>query len=191
MTQAALPILSFDTQQEWRKWLEKNHASSDGIWLKFAKKGSDNISITYAQALDEALCYGWIDSQAKSHDEKSYLQRFGPRRTKSVWSKINTGHIDRLMKAGKMKPAGIKVVEEAKADGRWSAAYHPPSTMTVPEDFLKELAKNKKAQAFFETLNKTNRYAIAWRIQTAKKPETRTKRITTIIEMLEKGEKFH
>src|SRR6185369_11298873 len=139
-------------------------------WLKFFKKNSGVQSINYDQALDVALCYGWIDSQLKSFDEKAYLQKFTPRRSKSIWSKRNVEYIERLMKAGRMKPAGIKQYEEAKADGRLEAAYDKPSEMKMPEDFLAELAKNKKANAFFQTLNKANTYAIAWRLQTAKKP---------------------
>lgn len=190
-TTTDLPIMFFSTVQEWGDWLKQNHASSDGIWMKIAKKGSGVASVTYDQALEESLCFGWIDSQVKKFDDAFYIQRFGPRRSKSLWSKINVQHIDRLMKAGKMKPAGIKVVEEAKKDGRWDVAYHSPSTMTMPEDFLKELKSNKKAEVFFETLNKSNKYIIAWQLQTAKKPETRVRRMIKIIGMLEKGEKFY
>lgn len=185
------PILSFDTPDEWIAWLEKNHVTSHGIWMRFYKKNSGIIKVNYAQALEEALCYGWIDSQVKSYDEKSYLQKFTPRRSKSIWSKINTAHIERLMKEGRMKPAGLAQVEAAKKDGRWDAAYHSPTTMEVPKDFLKELAKDKKAEAFFKTLNKTNTYAIAWRLATAKKPETRERRMKVLVEMLAKGEKLH
>ncbi|HSW87588.1 MAG TPA: YdeI/OmpD-associated family protein [Candidatus Saccharimonadales bacterium] len=190
-TTTDLPIIAFVSQKDWEMWLETHHEKEQGIWIQFFKKNSGIVSITYMQAVETALCYGWIDSQAKSFDEKSYLQKFTPRRSKSIWSKVNTQRIERLLKEGKMKPAGLKQIEEAKQDGRWEAAYNSPSTIIIPEDFLKELSKNKKAQAFFETLNKTNTYAIAWRLETAKKPETREKRMKMILEMLGKGEKFH
>ncbi len=185
------PILSFTSPQEWNKWLEKNHDSIPGVWLRFYKKSSGIDSLIYAQALEEALCYGWIDSQAKTYDDKSYLQKFTPRRSKSIWSQVNTNHIERLIKEGRMKPAGMKVVEEAKKDGRWSDAYSAPSKTTIPDDFLALVNKNKEAKSFFETLNKTNLYAIAWRLQTAKKPATREKRMKDIITMLSEKKKFH
>ncbi|MDE2590246.1 MAG: YdeI/OmpD-associated family protein, partial [Patescibacteria group bacterium] len=155
------------------------------------KKDTGIKSIDYAQALDVALCYGWIDGQKKTHDEKSWLQKFTPRRSKSMWSKRNVEHVARLIKLGKMKPAGLKEVETAKRDGRWEKAYTSPSTMIMPRDFMEELSKNKKAKAFFKTLNKANTYAIGWRLETAKKPETREKRMKSILEMLTKGKKFH
>jgi uncharacterized protein YdeI (YjbR/CyaY-like superfamily) len=138
-----------------------------------------------------ALCYGWIDGLKRPFDKKSWIQRFTPRRPKSLWSKINTGHVERLIKLGKIKLAGLQVIEAAKKDGRWHAAYHSPAKGTVPEDFLAALTKNKKAKAFFETLNKTNRYSIAWRLQTARRPQTRERRIKTILEMFAAGKKFH
>lgn len=159
--------------------------------MHFYKKATKIQSITYAEALDEALCFGWIDGQAKPFDEKSWLQRYTPRRPKSIWSKRNIKYIDRLTKEGRMQPSGLQQVEAAKADGRWAQAYDGPSTMEVPKDFLEELSKHKEAEAFFNTFNKTNKYAISWRLQTAKKPETRLRRMNTIIEMLKKGEKFH
>ncbi len=185
------PILSFTSPQEWNVWLEKNHSSIPGVWLRFYKKASGIDSLNYAQALEEALCYGWIDSQAKTYDDKSYLQKYTPRRSRSIWSQVNTNHIERLIKEGRMKPAGMKVVEEAKKDGRWSDAYSSPSKTTIPGDFLALVNKNKEAKSFFETLNKTNLYAIAWRLQTAKKPETREKRMKNIIAMLAEKKKFH
>lgn len=188
---ANLPILSFPSPAEWSRWLAKNHDTAKGLWLRFFKKGSGVKSIIYAEALDEALCYGWIDGQLNKHDEDSYLQKFTPRGPKSVWSKRNTEHVKRLGEEGRMKPAGLKQVEAAKADGRWEKAYESPGKMAVPEDFLKALSKNKKAKAFFDTLNKANSYAIAWRLQTAKKQETREKRVKAIVEMLAKEEKFH
>jgi len=195
-----LPVIFFETGQEWRKWLEQNHTDLKGVWLRFYKKGTGKTSLNHDTALDEALCYGWIDGQArlndavgqaKAYDSESYLQKFTPRRPRSIWSKRNIEHVARLEKEGKMQPAGWKEVEAAKTDGRWARAYDSPANMVIPEDFLSELSKDKKALAFFETLNKTNTYAIAWRLQTAKRPETREKRKKLIIEMLARGEKFH
>jgi uncharacterized protein YdeI (YjbR/CyaY-like superfamily) len=183
--------LAFQAQKDWRRWLAKNHSISNGIWLRFFKKGSGTKSVTYAEALDEALCYGWIDGQLKKFDAESYLQKFTPRRPKSIWSKRNKDHTDRLISLGKMTPAGLREIEAAKTDGRWEQAYDSPSAMQIPQDFLKELSKDKKAKSFFESLNKANTYAIAWRLQTAKKPETREKRMKTILDMLKHGKKFH
>ena len=191
MDNAELRILSFKTPDEWAKWLAKNHSKSDGIWLRFFKKNSGVKSITHDEALDEALCYGWIDGQLKKLDEQSWIHKFTPRRARSIWSKRNIEHVGRLIKLGKMKPSGLKEIEAAKNDGRWEKAYDAASTMQVPDDFLKELSKKKKAEAFFKTLNRANVYAIAWRLQTAKKPETRTRRMKAILEMLSRGEKFH
>lgn len=186
-----LPVMSFSRPEEWSNWLENNYQSLTGIWMKFYKKGSGITSINYKEALDEALCYGWIDGQAKPFDDKSWLQRFTPRRARSIWSKRNIENISRLESDNRMKPSGLMAVEAAKADGRWDKAYDSPGNMAVPDDFLNELSKDKKATAFFETLNKSNKYAITWRLQTAKKAETREKRIKTILEMLQRGEKFH
>ena len=184
------PVLLFDSQKEWERWLSENYEAR-GVWLKFAKKNSDYTSVNYAEALDVALCYGWIDSQTKSLDDAFYLQKFTPRGQRSIWSKINTAHIERLTRLGRMQPSGIAQVEAAKKDGRWERAYSSPETMQVPQDFLQLLATHKKANEFFQTLNKSNRYAIAWRLETAKKEETRQRRMQTILAMLEKGEKFH
>ena len=186
-----LPILTFKTAKEWDKWMAKNYASSKGIWLRFYKKASGIPSLTYPEAVEVSLCYGWIDGQANKYDENSYLQRFTPRRPKSIWAKKNIERVTRLIASGKMKPSGLKEIEAAKADGRWEMAYDSPATMEIPNDFLKELSKNPKAKTFFGTLNKTNTYAIAWRLQTAKKPETRQKRMKAIIDMLSKKQKFH
>lgn len=186
-----LPVIAFVSPQKWDNWLAKNHTLSNGIWMRIYKKASGKPSLTYAEALDEALCYGWIDGQKKSYDELSWIQRFTPRRARSEWSKINTGHVERLVQAGKMKPAGAKVVEAAKQDGRWDKAYHSSRTMTFPEDFLAALEKNKKAKAFFQTLNKSNLYAMAYRLQTAKRSETRQKRMKLFLDMLNKGQTFH
>ena len=184
-------ILTFKTSNAFEKWLAKNHNKVSALWLRFFKKDSGKATITYKEAVDEALCYGWIDGQADKFDDESWIQKFTPRTSKSIWSKRNTENIERLTALGRMKPAGLEEVEKAKADGRWAKAYDSPKEMQLPEAFIKELSKNKKAKAFFETLNKTNKYAIGWRLQTAKKPETKEKRIKTIIEMLSKGQKFH
>jgi uncharacterized protein YdeI (YjbR/CyaY-like superfamily) len=186
-----IPIIEFKTAKTFETWLSKNHDKSNGLWLKIFKKNSGKKTISYAEALDVALCYGWIDGQKQAHDEQAWLQKFCARGPKSIWSKINTGHVERLINEGRMRPAGLKAVEEAKADGRWERAYDSPSKLTIPADFLKELSKNKKAEAFFMGLNKTNLFSIGFRLQTAKKQETREKRIKEIIEMLAKREKFH
>ena len=186
-----LQIISFETPSQWAEWLEGNYTLQSGIWLRYFKKDSGILSITYAEALEEALCYGWIDGQVKKYDEKSWLQKFTPRRAKSLWSKINTQHVERLVNAGKMKAAGFAEIEAAKRDGRWQRAYDSLKNFTTPEDFLERLENDPKAKATFETLNKTNLYSIAFRLQTAAKPETREKRLKAILEMLSKGEKFH
>ncbi|MCB9273650.1 MAG: YdeI/OmpD-associated family protein [Lewinellaceae bacterium] len=185
-----LSTIEFKTAKTFETWLDKNHDNSSGLWVKIFKKGSGVKTISYAEALDEALCYGWIDGQKKSFDDQAWLQKFTPRTAKSIWSKVNIGHVERLIKEGKMRPAGLKAVEKAKADGRWERAYDSPSKMTIPEDFLKELSKNKKAEEFFKTLNKTNLFSIGFRLQTAKKQETREKRMKEIVEKLARGEKF-
>ena len=187
----AQPTLTFASPSAWRTWLAENHAASDGIWLRFFKKDSGVESVTYAEALQEALCFGWIDGQRQKFDGHSYLQKFTPRRPKSGWSKTNVGQAERLIANGHMTPAGLRAIEAAKGDGRWDRAYDSPARMTVPEDFLKALAKNKKAKAFFETLDRVNRFSICYRLQTAKNAETREKRMTAIIDMLKKGERFH
>ena len=186
-----LEIVSFGSPAEWEQWLDQNHANSRGSWLRFYKKGSGISSVYYAEALDVALCYGWIDGQLKKYDELSYIQRFTPRRPRSLWSKRNIEHVTRLIKDGRMKPAGLREADAAKADGRWEIAYDSQGAMSAPVDFLKELTKNKKALAFYKSLNKANQYAIAWRLQTAKRPETREKRKQEILEMLAREEKFH
>ncbi len=172
-------------------WLQQNHTKSPGIWMHFAKKNSPLRSVSYPEAVEISLCYGWIDGQSKSLDEHTYLQRYTPRRARSIWSKINRAKVEKLIEQGRMQSAGLAEVERAKADGRWEQAYDSPSTATVPEDLAAELASNPQAAKFFESLNKTNRYAILWRLQTAKKPETRRARLEKILAMLEKGEKFH
>ncbi|HSW65824.1 MAG TPA: YdeI/OmpD-associated family protein [Bacillota bacterium] len=186
-----LPTLFFATPAEWQAWLDAHYAQDQGVWLKFAKKASGIRSVVYDEALDVALCYGWIDGQSKSLDETYYLQKFTPRRARSIWSLRNVGKIAELTKAGKMKPSGVAAVEAAKADGRWEQAYASPANSTVPEDFEAALKANPKAKAFYETLNKTNVYAVLWRIYTAKKPETRAARIEKLVAMLAAGEKLH
>ncbi len=184
-------ILSFHSPAEFRKWLAANHAKSDGIWLRIFKKHSETASVSYAEALDEALCFGWIDGQKQKHDDQSWLQRFTRRRAKSGWSRINTGHAERLIKAGRMKAPGQAEVDAAKKDGRWKAAYDSQSNASFPDDFLAALSEDPKAKAFFDSLNKANRYAISYRLQTAKKPETRERRMRMILGMLARGEAFH
>jgi uncharacterized protein YdeI (YjbR/CyaY-like superfamily) len=184
-------ILPFKTPKAFEAWLAKQPKSSPGIGLRLYKKASGIPSISYAEALDVALCYGWIDAVKKSYDAESWLQRFCPRRPKGKWSKLNTQHVQRLIKAGRMRPAGLAAVAAAKADGRWKAAYDSPGESKVPADFLKALAKDKQALAFFGTLNRANHYAIAYRLQTAKKPETRQRRFELLLGMMKKGQKIH
>jgi len=186
-----METLAFKSAAAFRRWLAANHAKVDGLWLHFHKKDSGQPTITRAEALDQALCYGWIDGQAKPCDAQSWLQKFTPRRARSGWSKMSTQHADRLIKSRKMTPAGLQAIAAAKADGRWHAAYDSPRNAAPPKDFLDLLSKNKKAKAFFETLNRANLYAIVYRLQTAKKPETRERRLQNILAMLARGEKFH
>jgi uncharacterized protein YdeI (YjbR/CyaY-like superfamily) len=187
-----LPVLPFADADAWEAWLVAN-ADAKGVWLKIAKKDSGHATVTYAEALDVALCHGWIDGQKRGFDAAWFLQRFTPRRAKSLWSKINVGHVERLVAAGRMRDGGLREVEAAKADGRWDAAYDGGRSMEVPPELAKalSLAKHRKAKAFFETLNAANRYAVCWRVQTAKKPETKAKRVETLVAMLARGEKLH
>ncbi len=187
---ADLPIRLFEDAAVFGEWLEANRATS-GLWLKIAKKGSGMASITYAEALDVALCHGWIDGQKKGLDEKSFLQRFTPRKKRSLWSKINVGHVERLAAADRMREGGLREVEAAKADGRWDAAYHGAAKMEVPPELATALAKNKKAQAFFDALDKTNRYAFCFRVHNALKPETKAARVEKSVAMLARDEKIH
>jgi uncharacterized protein YdeI (YjbR/CyaY-like superfamily) len=184
-------IRGFKTTKDFSDWLEKNHAKSDGLWLRIAKKNSGIRSITYAEALEVALCYGWIDALKLPENEKTWLQRFLPRRPKSLWSKINRERAVGLIESGRMHAAGIAEIERAKRDGRWDAAYDPPSRATVPADFQQELDSNPRAKAFFEALDRINRFAIIWRIQTATTAEARQRRVRALLEMLEKGKKLH
>ena len=182
---------SFTTQQKWREWLGKNHSRSDGIWLRIFKKDSGKKTVTHDEALDEALCFGWIDGQRNKHDEVSFLQKFTPRRARSIWSKRNREKTAKLIKEGRMTPAGLAEIERAKKDGRWDRAYDSPKNMEVPADFLEELKKSNQAYEFFKTLNKTNKFAIAFRLHTAKRPETRERRMKDFLTRMERGEKFH
>lgn len=186
-----MQLIMFPDAAAFEAWLRENHKTCDGFWMHFAKKGASRVSLSYPEAVDLSLCYGWIDGQAKSIDEETYQQRFTPRRARSIWSKINRTKVEKLIQEGRMQPAGLAEIERAKADGRWEQAYDSPSTAEPPEDFLAELARNPKAGEFYATLNATNRYAILWRLQTAKKPETRRNRLEKILGMLERGEKFH
>ena len=185
---AGLPVLTFENQRQWREWLSQYHAQSHGVWIKIAKKASGIISVTHAEALDEALCFGWIDGQRNSHDGDYFLQKFTPRRPKSIWSKVNVEKIAALTAAGRMTPAGMAAVGAAKQDGRWARAYDSPRNITVPSDFQAALDHNPKAKAFYATLTKTNSYAILSSIQTAKRPETRQARIEKFVAMLASGQ---
>ena len=186
----ASPTL-FKSARAFEAWLKKHHASSDGLWLKIAKRGADEPSVTYAEAVEIALCWGWIDGQKKGLDEQHFLQRFTPRRARSVWSKINVDKAAALIEAGRMQPPGYAQIEAAKADGRWARAYDGARTSAVPEDLSAALEAEPKAKAFFATLNAANRYAVLWRIQTAVRPETRARRIAQLVEMLARGETIH
>ena len=188
MSEESLP---FESGPAFEQWLAEQHTQSDGIWVKFAKKASGIPTVVYAEAVESALKYGWIDGQAKSLDDDHYLQRFTPRRARSKWSKINCAKAEALIASGAMQPGGLAEVERAKADGRWDAAYDAPSTATVPEDLRAALDRDRAASDFFETLNSTNRYAILHRIHDAKKPETRERRIEKFVAMLSRGETIH
>ena len=186
-----LPTLPFATKNKWADWLARHHGKSGGAWLKLAKKDSGIPSVTYGEALEVALCYGWIDGQKKGFDDKYWLQKFTPRGPKSIWSKINTVKAEKLIASGEMKLSGLKTIEAAKQDVRWDAAYESQKNISIPEDFQVALDKNKKAKAFFATMKSSERYSFLFRIHTAKKPETRAKRIQQFVEMLERNEKIH
>ncbi|WP_156041136.1 YdeI/OmpD-associated family protein [Chondromyces apiculatus] len=186
-----LPILAFATLADWNAWLSKEHGRAPGAWLKFAKKGSGVTTVTYDEAVEGALCWGWIDGQKQTFDASYYLLRFTPRRRASVWSEINRGKVQALIASGKMQAPGLAEVERAKADGRWEAAYPSQSRATVPEDLAAALEASPEAKAFFATLNSVNRYAVIHRVFTAVKPETRARRIAQFVAMLTRGEKLH
>lgn len=193
MTQAAeaLVTLTCRNRKCWTNWLARHHASSPGVWLQIAKKDSGLVSISHAEALEVALCQGWIDGQRKSLDAQYFLQKFTPRRARSIWSKINRGKALALLAAGHMQAAGLAEIERAKADGRWDAAYDGQAKVTVPDDLAALLARQPGAKAFFETLDSRNRYAILFRLQTAKKQETRERRLLQFAGMLSRGEKIY
>ncbi|HEX6026442.1 MAG TPA: YdeI/OmpD-associated family protein [Solirubrobacter sp.] len=186
-----LPVLTFADKDEFAAWMEANHATSDGIWIKVAKKGTGVPSVHPPEALDVALCYGWIDGLRKSLDDRHYLQKYTPRRARSKWSKINVAKAEALVAAGEMRPAGLAEIERAKADGRWDAAYDSPKNMKVPPDLQAELDKDPAAAAFFASLDSTNRYAILYRLHDAKRPETRARRLAQYVDALKRGEKLH
>jgi uncharacterized protein YdeI (YjbR/CyaY-like superfamily) len=188
---ADLPIHLFAGPAELEAWLEENHGSCEGVWLKIAKKGADEPSVTYGEALQLALCFGWIDSQKRGFDDQHFLQRFTPRRPRGRWSRINREKAEVLIEVGKMRPAGLAEVEAAKADGRWAAAYEGQRTAKVPPDLQRELDANPTAAEFFASLDSANRYAITYRLEEAKKPETRERRLRKFVAMLERGEKIH
>jgi uncharacterized protein YdeI (YjbR/CyaY-like superfamily) len=183
--------LRFATPRGFEAWLRKNHASSDGIWLLVAKADADEPTVTYPQAVELALCYGWIDGQKKGLDEQHWLQRFTPRRARSLWSKVNRQKAEALIQSGRMKPSGMAEIVRARSDGRWAAAYDGARTAVVPPDLQAALDAQPEARRFFAQLDGANRYAVLWRVQTAKRPETRSRRIEALVEMLARGEKIH
>jgi uncharacterized protein YdeI (YjbR/CyaY-like superfamily) len=185
------PVRLFKSERDWAAWLEKNHRKSTGLWLRLAKKDSGLQSVSYKEALEVALCYGWIDGQKRPESEEAWLQKFCPRSIRSIWSKINREKALALIAAGQMKAAGLEAIENAKKNGCWEAAYDSPSGATVPGDFQAALDANPRAKAFFEILDRANRYAVLWRIQTVKKAETRARKIQQFVEMLERQEKIH
>jgi uncharacterized protein YdeI (YjbR/CyaY-like superfamily) len=186
-----LPVISFKTASKFDAWLKINHIKEQGFWLRFYKKNSGVVSITRDEAVDTALCWGWIDGLINKYDDESYLLRFTLRRPKSIWSKINVAKIEKLAKLGLMQPGGLAQVEKAKADGRWDKAYEPPSKMEVPADFIKLVKKNKVAYSFYQTLNKTNTYAIAFRLTTIVNPDKRKQKMDQLFEMLKKGKAIY
>lgn len=183
--------LTMTTQAEWEAWLEQHGARSSGVWLRLAKRGAEHTTVSYAQALESALCFGWIDGQKRAENDHHWLQRFTPRTAKSLWSKINKAKAESLVASGRMRSAGLHEIERARKDGRWDAAYSSARTATVPHDLQEALDANGKAKAFFATLDGRNRYAVLFRVQAAKKPETRARKIAEFVEMLSKGEKIH
>ena len=191
MARDNLPVISFESGAAWEAWLEAEHASSPGVWLKIAKKGASVPTVSYPDALAGALCFGWIDGQKGRLDDDYWLQRFTPRKSGSRWSRVNTDKAAALIEAGRMRPAGLAEVERAKADGRWAAAYEPQSASSVPDDLAAELARDDSARAFFETLDGANRYAILHRIASARRPETRARRIATYVAMLAEHKKIY
>ncbi len=188
---ADLPVVTFATRAEWAAWLAREHAACGGVWLQIARKDGGETSVSYAEALDVALCHGWIDGQKRPFDDRFWLQRFTPRTARSRWSKRNRARAEQLIARGEMAPAGLGEVERARADGRWEAAYDSHTTATVPPDLQAALAANPAAAAFFAGLGSTNRYAILYRVQEARRPETRARRIATYVAMLSEGRTIH
>ena len=186
-----MPQLRFATEAAWREWLDQHHANSQGVWFQFAKQASGIASVSHAEALETALCYGWIDGQTKRLDENHWLQKFTPRKPNSIWSRINRQKALDLIERGLMQPAGNSAIERARANGRWQAAYEAQSKATIPPDLQAALDDSPKAAAFFKNLSSQNRYAILFRLQTAKKPETRASRLAKFVSMLERGETLH
>lgn len=186
-----LPVILFGNQKELNKWLSENYSQTHGIWIKIAKKNSGKASVTYNEAVEEALSYGWIDGQVNRYNDDYYIQKFTPRGPKSVWSKINVTKVENLIKENRLQPSGLEAVKVAKSNGRWDTAYDSSSTFTIPKDFQAALKENPKAKQIFETLNRANTYAIYWQLETAKRPETRQARIEKFIDMLNKGQKVH
>jgi len=181
----------FKTQAHWHAWLESNHEKPDGLWVHFGKKGSGVVTVTYDEALETALCFGWIDGQLRTHDEKTFVRKFTPRRARSIWSKVNRAKAERLIASGRMQAAGHRAIERARAGGEWDAAYDSSRSSTVPPDLQAALDKAARAAAFFATLDRANRYAMLWRIQTSRGPEARTKRIAEVMAMLKAKETYH
>ena len=191
MAEAELPVVAFPSPQTWETWLEANHDTSPGVWLKIAKKDSGERTVSYSDALEVALCFGWIDGQKAALDDTHWLQRFTPRRARSKWSRINRDKASALIESGQMRPAGLREVELARADGRWDAAYEGQRSSTVPPDLAAALAANDEARAFFGKLSSANRYAILYRVNEAKRPETRARRIATFVTMLAEHQTIH
>ncbi len=190
-TKPAVDPTLFKSAKAFETWLKKHHATSDGLWLQIAKNGAREPSVTYPEAVEIALCWGWIDGQKKSLDDQHFLQRFTPRRARSIWSKINVDKVAALTEAGRIQPPGQAQIDAAKADGRWGKAYDGARTATIPHDLQAALDATPAAKKFFATVNATNRYAVLWRVQTAVKPETRAKRIAQLVDKLARGEVFH
>ena len=186
-----LPVMAFKDSAEWELWLSQNYTLQTGIWVKVAKKDSGIASVAIADALDGALCYGWIDDQRRSFDDTHYLQKYTPRRPRSMWSKVNIGKVEALIAEGRMQPQGQAAIDQAKADGRWEAAYESQANATVPPDLQTALDQNKTAKVFFETLNRTNQYAVLWRLMTAKTPQIRAKRLQNMVALLKAGKEIH
>jgi uncharacterized protein YdeI (YjbR/CyaY-like superfamily) len=181
------PVIAFDSQAVWEAWLAEHHDASNGVWVKMAKRASGIPTVTHAEALESALCYGWIDGQRNRFDDQWFIQRFTPRRPRSKWSKINRGKAEQLIRDGRMQPAGLREIERARADGRWDAAYDAPSAATVPDDLQQALDANPAAAAFFSTLNRQNQLVVIYQINDAKRPKTRARRIERFVSMLNEG----